>query len=216
MDNARGRVVAVLMVSLVALFVGGCGGSSKPSASSASGSTGQHPAAERLTSSSCSASEPSTGGQEVRYCEYVLADRKAFKCNMAQLRTSKPTVAEVEHGKGCVSIGRVSPPRASAAVEKAIAKAQACLMGAGFTVSGGPVSSEGHGPGGPEGELITNGALIGFYADARLAQQAESGVLKAEQRAGATIDRHNAVTVVWLLKPGTPELRARVEHCVFT
>lgn|GEM_PF-4733626 len=97
----------------------------------------------------------------------------------------------------------------------AIAKAHACLAGNGLVVHGGPVPPEGHGPGGPEGELITSGALIAFYADARSAKQAEPEVLREAQRLGATLDRRNAVTVFWLLRRPTPDVRGRLERCVF-
>jgi len=214
-DKPRSRLAEVFAASLLALSVGGCGGAIKPSESSVSGPTEGRAVAAQLTSNSCSASEPSTGGREVRHCEFVLPDRQAFNCNMASLRTSAPTANEVEHSKACVSVGRVSPPTASAAVVDAIAKAHACLAGDGLAVHGGPVPPEGHGPGGPEGELITSGALIAFYADARIAKQAEPEVLREAHRLGATVDRRNAVTVFWLLRRPAPDVRGRVERCVF-
>ncbi len=214
-DKPRSRVAAVFAVSLLALSVGGCGGATKPSESSASRPTEGRAVAGQLTSNSCSASEPSTGGREVRHCEFVLPDRQAFNCNMASLGTSTPTATDVEHSKACVSVGRVSPPTASAAVVDAIAKAHACLAGNGLAVHGGPVPPEGHGPGGPEGELITSGALIAFYADARIAKRAEPEVLREARRLGATVDRRNAVTVFWLVRLPAPDVRGRVERCVF-
>jgi hypothetical protein len=203
-DKRRSRLAEVLAVSLLALFVGGCGGAIKPSERSVSRPTDGRAVAGQLTSNSCSASEPSTGGREVRHCEFVLSDRSAFNCNMASLHTLTPTATEVEHSKACVSVGRISPPVASAAVVDAIAKAHACLAGNGLAVHGGPVPPEGHGPGGPEGELITSGALIAFYADARIAKQAEPEVLREARGLGATVDRRNAVTVLWL--PRRPPL----------
>ena len=214
-DKAHSRLVEVFAVSLLALTVGGCGGAIKPSESSVTGSTEGRAVPAQLTSNSCSASESSTGGREVRHCEFVLPDRHAFNCNMASLRTSTPTATEVEHSKACVSVSRISPPRASAAVVDAIAKAHACLVSNGLAVQGGPVPPEGHGPGGLEGELITSGALIAFYADARIAKRAEPEVLREAHRLGATVDRRNAVTFFWLPRRPAPDVRGRVERCVF-
>ena len=214
-DEPRSRLADVFAVSLLALAVGGCGGAIKPTDSSVNGQPEGRGGAAQLTSNSCSASEPSTGGREVRRCEFVLPDRQAFNCNMASLRTAAPTATEVEHSKACVSVGRVSLPTASTGVVDAIAKTHACLVGNGLAVHGGPVPPEGHGPGGPEGELITGGALIAFYADAHIAKQAEPAVLREAHRLGATVDRRNAVTVFWLLRRPAPDMRDRVERCVF-
>ena len=158
---------------------------------------------------------PSTGGREVRYCEFVLPDGHGFKCNMASLRTETPTAAEVESDSKCVGVGRISAPTASASVVAAIAKAKACLKADGLPVKGGPVPPEGHGPGGPEGELTTSGALIAFYPDTHTAEQAEPKVVREARRLGGTVDHRGAVTVLWLAKQAEKNLGARVDRCAF-
>ena len=204
-----------LVLSVLALSVSGCGGSIKSSGPQQGGTTVRRPVADQLTSQSCSASLPSTGGPEVGYCEFVLPDRHAFKCNMASLGTSTPTAAEVEGDNKCVGLGLISVPTASASGVAAIAKAKACLEAGGLPVKGGPVPPEGHGPGGPEGELNTGGALIAFYADRRTAEQAESEVLREARRLGGTVEHRGAVTVLWLAKQAEKNLGARVGGCVF-
>jgi hypothetical protein len=220
-DRPRSRIAEVLVVSLVALFVGGCGGLTEPSKSSVSGPTGGSAIAAHLTPKECSSeessasstNESSAGGRELRRCEFVLPGHQAFNCNMASLQKSTPTGAEVEHSKACVPVVRV--PTAPAAVAAAIARARACFAGEGLAVHGGSVPPEGHGPGGPEGELITGGALIAFYADPHVAKQAEAAVLREAHRLSTTIDRHDAVTVFWLVRRPPPELGGRVERCAF-
>jgi len=220
-DGPGSWVAEVLVLGLLLSSVGGCGGATEPSRSSVNGLTGGRDVAAQLTPKECSSEESSassandsnSGGREARRCEFVLPDRQVVNCNMASFRTSTPTGAEVEHSKACVPVVRV--PTAPAAVAAAIARARACFAREGLAVQGGSVPPEGHGPGGPEGELITGGALIAFYADARVAEQAEPQVLREAHRLGATVDRHNAVTVFWLGRRSPPALRGPVERCVF-
>jgi hypothetical protein len=62
---------------------------------------------------------------------------------------------------------------------------------------------------------MTSGALIAFYADARIAKQAMPEVLREAHRLGATVDRRNSITVFWLLRRPPLGVRGRVERCVF-
>jgi hypothetical protein len=157
----------------------------------------------------------SNGSHEVRHCEYVLPDGRRFNCNMASFQTSAPTISEVKHSKACVALPRVSPPTASPAVVKTIGRARACLIRAGLAVKGGPVPPEGHGPGGPEGELIVCDALIAFYIDPNTAKRAEPEVLHNARGFHGEVERRSAVTVLWL-QPPPNHLRSSVHGCVFT
>lgn len=78
----------------------------------------------------------------------------------------------------------------------------------------GPVPPEGHGPGGPEGELIVGGAPIAFYADPGTARRAEPEVLDNARSFHGAVERRGAVTVLWLAPP-TRDRRSSVDGCVF-
>jgi hypothetical protein len=155
----------------------------------------------------------SNGSHEVRYCEYVLPDGRRFSCNMASFQQSAPTVSEVKHSKACVALPRVSTPTASPRVVKAIDSARACLIHAAVRVKGGPVPPEGHGPGGPEGELIVSDALIAFYIDSATAKRAEPEVLHNARSFHGEVERRGAVTILWVRSPPN-DLRSDVHGCV--
>jgi hypothetical protein len=204
-----------LAASILVLSTSACGAAPVPSSSRATRSTRIAVAADQLTSQSCSASTMSNGSsREVRYCEYVLSDGRRFNCNMASLKTSTPTTSEVKRDKACVALPRVSAPTASHAVVKAIGRARACLRHAGLAVKGGPVPPEGHGPGGPEGELTVNDALIAFYIDPGTAKRAEPEVLHNARSFHGEVERRGTVTVLWL-RPPPKDLRSKVHGCVF-
>jgi hypothetical protein len=197
------------------LLTSGCGATAVQTEPRSTHSTAVSAVADQMTSPSCSASFNSNGSHEVRHCEYVLPDGRRFSCNMASFQTSAPTISEVEHSKACVTLPRVSGPTASPAVVKAIGRSRVCLIRAGLAVQGGPVPPEGHGPGGPEGELIVSDALIAFYIDSGTAKRAEPEVLHNARGFHGEVERHGAVTVLWL-QPPPNDLRSSVHRCVFT
>jgi hypothetical protein len=98
-------------------------------------------------------------------------------------------------------------------VVKAIGMARACLIRAGLAVKGGPVPPEGHGPGGPEGELILSDALIAFYTDPSTAKRAEPEVLHNARRFHGEVERRGTVTILWIQRPPN-DLRSSVHGCV--
>ena len=165
---------------------------------------------------------PSASTSEVRYCVFVLPGGRRFNCNMASLQTSAPTASQLESSRACLPLHPVSTPTASAGVISAIAKARACLTRHGLLVTGGPVPPEGHGPGGPEGELVLAPALIAFYANAQIARRAEPEILRNTHEIlrnthafDGEIDRRGAVTVLWIARPANG-VRSIVQRCVFT
>jgi hypothetical protein len=155
----------------------------------------------------------SGSSHQVTHCEYVLPDGRRFNCNTASL-PSMPTAEQIVTSKACVALPRVVAPMASPGVVEAIGKARACLRRSRLAVAGGPVPPEGHGPGGPEGELITGGALIGFYIDARTAKRAEPGVVHNARAFHGDVERRGAVTILWVAHI-REQVRSRVERCVF-
>jgi hypothetical protein len=82
-------------------------------------------------------------------------------------------------------------------------------------VKGGPVPPGGHGPSGPEGELMVSDALIAFYADPHLAKRAEPEVLRNARGFGGKLESRGAVTVLWI-QPPSNALRSGVQACVLT
>lgn len=72
---------------------------------------------------------------------------------------------------------------------------------------------------GPVGELVVvNGAapaFIAFYSNPREAQQLEPKVAHNTKHLGAQLERHGAVTVLWIHHPAS-QLRNRVELCAFS
>jgi hypothetical protein len=211
-------IVAALTTGAVVLLATGCGGPTKVSSAKAAGPPAARAVADQLTSQSCSASTSTASSHEIRYCEFVLPGGRRFNCNMASFEASAPTVSEVEGSKSCVSLRRVSAPTASAHVVEAIARARACLTSHGLLVKGGAVPPAGHGPGGPEGELIvgngTGGAFIAFYPDPHSAERLEPEVIRNARGFGGQVERRGAVTVLWI-RPPASGLRAGVQACAF-
>jgi hypothetical protein len=80
-------------------------------------------------------------------------------------------------------------------------------------VIGGPVFPQ-QGPSSPDGELITRGALIAFYADSRKAQRLEPQVRQNARHFGGQVVGHRAVTVLWIHPPASG-LRNVVSGCAF-
>jgi hypothetical protein len=109
-------------------------------------------------------------------------------------------------------------PSAVRAVIAAIAKARTCLTARGLRAIGGPVLPATPGSSSPDGELIVgnaaSGTFIAFYTDAGKAQRLEAGVVRSASRVGGRVERHGAVTVVWIRPPAT-EVRKVVEACAF-
>jgi hypothetical protein len=204
-----------LAAGILVLLTSGCGVAAARSPSQATNSNRGAGATEQPSAQSCSVSIMSNdSSREVSYCEYVLPDGRRFNCNMASLTTSTPTTSEIEGSKACVALPRLSTPSASHTVVKAIGKARACLRRVGMAVKGGPVPPEGHGPGGPEGELIVSDALIAFYIDPRTAKRAESEVRHNARSFHGEVERHDSVTIIWL-QPPPKDLRSNVHECVF-
>ena len=211
----RAGVVAMLVTGAVVLLATACGSTKASSMQAAA-----RPAAFQSCSASSSASSPTASSHEVRYCEFVLPDGQRFNCKMASFEASAPSVSDVEGNKSCVSLRPVSVPTASehARVVEAIAKARACLTSHGLLLRGGPVPPAGHGPGGPEGELIvgngTGGAFIAFYPDRHSAEGLEPEVIRNARGFGGLVERRGAVTVLWI-RPPTSSLRMSVQACAF-
>jgi len=68
----------------------------------------------------------------------------------------------------------------------------------------------------PDGELIAGAAaaFIAFYTDASKAQRLEPQVMRNARRHGWQVERHGAVTVVWVHPPSSGA-RNSAQACVF-
>ena len=108
----------------------------------------------------------------------------------------------------------VKIPAALAAAFAAIAASKACMVSAGLRVDGGPVIPQGLPS--PVGELDvgngSGGALIAYYPDASQARRLEPAIAKRTKRLGAQVERHGAVTVVWV--GAATDVRGKVRACV--
>lgn len=93
-----------------------------------------------------------------------------------------------------------------------IAAVKACLTSKGLAVHGGATVGK-LGPNSPDGELITTGAFIAFYTDASNARRLEPALKQNAMHIGGQVERHGAVTVLWIRPPAT-RLRNDVSACV--
>jgi len=217
-DVPVNRAVAMLVAGALAAVVGGCGSSAMPSQSKALDPSNAA-AGIVVTSQSCSSSTQTggsaAGSSERGSCDFVLSDGRRFSCAGSMFARSLPTVAGLVHAAACKPMSRLKLPAALRAVFATIARSRACLAGAGVAVSGGPVLPPQGSPS-PDGELdVGNGsgsALVAFYGDPREAQRLEPGVIARIRRFGR-VERHGAVTVVWIA--ATASLRASVRACVW-
>lgn len=104
-------------------------------------------------------------------------------------------------------------PASLEAVAARIAADRTCLTSKGLRVTGGPVFPQ-QGPNTPDGELVTNGALITFYTDRRKAERLEPEARQNARRFGGQVVRKGAVTVLWI-RPPASGLRKVVSGCAF-
>ncbi len=159
-----------------------------------------------------------SGSHEVSHeetCEYVLRDGRRFNCHMASIHTTALSIKAIEANKACNALPRVQV--ASRTVISAIDHAEACMIGAGLMVKGGPVPPAGHEPGGPEGELIVGvahggGALIAFYANSKDAELAEPDVLHNARSFHGEVERRGTTNILWLQAP-SDRLRSAAQRC---
>jgi len=89
------------------------------------------------------------------------------------------------------------------------------MLKAGLRVMGGSVLPAQGSPS-PDGELDvgngSGGALIAFYPDPSQARLLEPGIVKSTKGLGAAVERHGAVTVVWVAAAAS--MRRDVRGCV--
>ncbi len=94
--------------------------------------------------------------------------------------------------------------------------ARVCLTKAGYKVIGGSPRLDDRNA--PDYELVLTGhgggAFIAFYKQIARAKRFEPGIKKnARQFRGASVERHGAITIVWVRLTG-PTTRARVRACL--
>ena len=151
-------------------------------------------------SSSTSTSASGATATNSSSCLFVLTDGRRFRCQNSLFTNAVPTVAELVLAFGGRPMSRVQISAPLRAAFAAIARSRACMVKAGLRVAGGPVPPQGSSS--PDGELDigtgNGGALIAFYPDASEAQRLEPGIVQRTKSLGAVVERHGAVTVVWV------------------
>jgi hypothetical protein len=197
----RDRVA--LAVVFLAAGVGGCGTRSAQTASTS---------AAQVVSGTCSAAG-SAGSPVTQSCVLFLSDGERFRCASD---FAEATAATLGHAKGCTRmLSLVLSPALHSLVAR-VAKARACLIAKGQRAIGGPVlppappESDS-----PDGELIVGtarGAFIAFYLDSRKARRLAAGIARNARRFGGAVERHGAVTIVWV-HPPTSGRRDAVAAC---
>jgi hypothetical protein len=80
-----------------------------------------------------------------------------------------------------------------------IAAVKACLEDNGLRVTGGASPRAAGDDDAPDrGELITDGAFIGFYSSKELADKLAAGVEEGAKETAAAVERKGSVTVVYI------------------
>jgi hypothetical protein len=100
---------------------------------------------------------------------------------------------------GC---GGTEPPSAA---PRDVAAVKSCLESKGLEVVGGafkPAPGDADAP--DRGQLITRGALIGFYSSAELAEQRAEAVRRNARRMNGTLERHGDAGVIYLDNSARP------------
>lgn len=177
-------------------------------------------ASTQVSSATCSSATVtvspggSTSSSEPASCVFVLSDGQRFRCPLSFGR-STPSVRTLERSKACVRLPRLRLSAAIRAVVAVIDAAHRCLVARHLRVTGGPVLPP-QGPNSPNGELIVGGdhggAFIAFYTDPGRAKQLEPEVIQNARHLGGHVERHGAVTVLWIRRP-TGQLRGSVHAC---
>lgn len=202
---------AAFAVVALAVAVGGCGsGAAQTTAADAqveSGNCQSAGAGEHVTSQSC---------------DFVLSDGQQFRCHKA-FAGHTPSARTLEHTNGCVRLRSLRLSPAVRAVVAAVDQARRCLTARGLHPIGAPVLPPNPpGSSSADGELVVGrttimrkaapGAFIAFYTDVDKARRAQGRLIRNAHRLGGQIERHGAVTVVWVHPPASG-LRAAVNAC---
>lgn len=202
-----------MVSAALCLGLGGAGAGLALSAS-ASGSTRPSPPGVQVDSTGCM--ENGAGGRVLRgSCTYVLTDGQRLKCPL-RFTHHLQTPASLERAKACRRLTPIRIPASWKPALKRLDGVEDCLARQGVTARGGPYFSADP-PRIPIGELdvaTTPMAIIAFYTDARAAQSAEPMVQSRVQRTGGSVQRHAAVSVVWMSRPST-RLTGAMDSCAF-
>jgi hypothetical protein len=205
---------------LLAVAAAGCG-SAGSSTSSGVQPAGVRGAAAQVTSVGCSAgatsASPRAAVDSVGSCTFVLTDGRRFRCSGSAFAQSTPSPSMLEHAKGCVPLSGLVISASLRAVAGRIEVARACLTRKGLRVTGGPAfPPDRSSPSRPDGELIAGavGAFIAVYTDPAKAQRLEPEAMQNAKRHGWQVERHGAVTVLWIHPPSSGA-RSTVGTCVF-
>ncbi len=202
-----GYLRVVVVVGAMAVVVGGCG----------SGGARTAAADAQVGSGSCQVS--GAGGHTTsQSCSFVLSDGQQFRCRQA-FEGQTPTARVLEHTKGCVRLPSLKLSPVERRMIAALDKARSCLTAKGIRALGAPVL-----PPNPPGSSSADGEIVvgrsaadvvfmAFYTNTARAQQLEASLMRNAHRLKGQVERHGAVTVLWVHPPSG--VRAAVRACAF-
>lgn len=202
-----GYLRAVVVVGAMAVVVGGCGSSSARTAA----------ADAQVASGSCQVSG-ADGHTTSQSCSFVLSDGQQFRCRQA-FEGQTPTARELEHTKGCIRLPSLKLSPAERTMIAALDRARSCLAAKGIRALGAPVLPPNPpGSSSADGEIVVgqsaaNIVFIAFYTNAARAQQLQASLIRNAHRLKDQVERHGAVTVLWIHPPSG--VRAAVRACAF-
>jgi len=206
-DELMGYLRVVVVVGAMAVVVGGCG----------SGSVRTAAADAQVESGSCQVS--GVGGHTTsQSCSFVLSDGQQFRCRQA-FEGQTPTARVLEHTKGCVRLPSLKLSPAERRMIAALDKARGCLTAKGIRALGAPVLPPNPpGSDSADGEIVVGRSaadvvFIAFYTNTARAQQLEASLMRNAHRFKGQVERHGAVTVLWVHPPSG--VRAAVRACAF-
>jgi len=148
-------------------------------------------------------------------CIFVLTDGRRFECPL-RFGNAQQTLASLERAPACRRLTPLRIPAAWKAVLRRLYAVQACLKHHGIRTNGGPALTRSEPKRTPIGELdlaTKPMAIIGFYTSAQVARRAEPRVQTRVAQSGGSVERHGAVSVVWISPPSSG-LDATVSGCV--
>lgn len=202
-----GYLRVVVVAGAMAAVLGGCG------------SRGARVAAADAQVVSASCQESGVAGHTTsQSCSFVLSDGQQFRCRQA-FEGQTPKARVLEHTKGCARSPSLKLSPAERGMIAALAKARRCLTAKGIGALGAPVLPPNPpGSSSADGEIVvgrsaTHVVFIAFYTSTARAEQLEASLMRNAHGLNGQVERHGAVSVVWIHPAGG--VRAAVRACAF-
>jgi hypothetical protein len=151
-------------------------------------------------------------------CSFVLSDGQQFRCRRAS-EGQTPTARVLEHTNGCVRLHSLKLSPAERTMIAVLDRARSCLAAKGIRALGAPVLPPNPpGSSSADGEIVVGESaasvvFIAFYTNPARAQQLEASLMRNAHRLKDQVERHGAVTVLWVHPPSG--VQASVRACAF-